>query len=107
MANTFNADHHAIDQKVKEFEDTHSSLNTMLTQLRTEADTLTEPSNWQGAAASAFKQFMDTFADQAKMMNNQLMDTAEKLKSVGTQTQQHDEDHAQQVSKVASSLHGL
>lgn len=107
MAGTFNADEHAIGQKVKEFEDTHNTLNTMLTQLQTEADTLTEPSNWQGAAASAFKQFMDAFAGQAKTMNNQLMDTADKLKSMGSQTQQHDDDHAQQVSKVASSLHGL
>ncbi|WP_216892688.1 WXG100 family type VII secretion target [Nocardia alni] len=104
MANTFNADKAAIDKKVGEFEQTHGELNTMLTQLRSEADTLTEPSNWQGAAANAFKQFMDTFADQAKVMNNQLMDTAEKLRSVGSQTTQHDEDHAQQVSKVASSL---
>jgi hypothetical protein len=32
------------------------------------------------------------------------MDTADKLNTMGSQLQQHDEDHASQVSKQTSSL---
>jgi WXG100 family type VII secretion target len=107
MADKFLADHAVINAKVQEFEKTHHDLDGMLTRIQSEADFLTGPAVWQGAAANAFQQFMDSYAQQAKKMNNELMDTAEKLRSVGNQVQQHDEEHAQQVSKAASSLQGL
>jgi len=104
MANNLKAEQAVIEAKVKEFQSTHDSLEGLLTQLRSDADALTEPSTWQGAAANAFKNFMDSYADGAKKLNNQLMDTADKLNTMGSQLQQHDEDHAAQMSKATSSL---
>jgi WXG100 family type VII secretion target len=105
MANSnLKAEQEAIAQKVKEFQATHDELEHLLTQLRSDADTLTEPAIWQGAAANAFKSFMDSYADGAKKLNNQLMETADKLNTMGSQLQQHDEDHASQVAKQTSSL---
>jgi WXG100 family type VII secretion target len=99
-----NADQAAIDRKVQEFKDAHDIIDASLKALQTEADTLTSDAVWRGAAKDAFRSLMDSYSQHAQKMNNDLMDTADKLRTMSHRFDNHDQQNASKVQQIMGSL---
>lgn len=104
MVDNLQADTSGILDQAKKFRDQHDNLLTAIRQLKSDEDNMTNGSNWQGAARDAFNAFMERYYYQADKMNDQLMQTAEKLMKVSGTLTDSDSDFSRQVQAQVSSL---
>ncbi|MFG1794343.1 WXG100 family type VII secretion target [Nocardia sp. NPDC049149] len=102
MAGQLQADGDAIAKFTENCRQRHLDLQNAITALNAKSDSTT--STWSGAARGAFDTFMDNYFAQARKLNDQLDQTADKLATAGKKFVEQDEQFAQQVTSQASSL---
>ncbi|WP_167472212.1 WXG100 family type VII secretion target [Nocardia arthritidis] len=102
MAGSLKASPDALNTFSKTIQQKHSDLLTEIGRVRTAEQTTT--ATWDGEAKRAFEAFMEQYFTQAQKMNDKLQETAEKIVKAGTQYQDRDDQNAQAVKNVVSSL---
>ena len=59
---------------------------------------------WQGGASGVFRQLMDSFKQNADVINRKLGEISENIKSSGQQYMQQEEEQGQEMSKIQNML---
>jgi len=89
-------------QTASKFDSANASLNQMLSKLMNELSSLN--AGWKGLGAAAFEQVKVQYQEDLKKLNQALAETAEAIRTSGTQYTSSDTDAASRVSNSAGSF---
>ncbi|MEU2256466.1 WXG100 family type VII secretion target [Nocardia xishanensis] len=104
MANEVIADTAGLVQQAQKFREQHDGIMAAIRQLKSDEDNMTNGANWKGQARDAFNAFMERYYFQADKMNDQLMETADKLIKMSGSFEDQDADFSAKVQAQVSSL---
>jgi ESAT-6 family protein len=91
-------------QAGQRMEDTNEQLQAALQQVMNEVENIRGA--WKGSAASAFQNLMETYARDAKDLNDNLNKISEAIAGSAQAYQRQEEESAQSVNSIMGMLNG-
>lgn len=89
-------------QAAKDLENGNQDLMQQLSQLASSIDAV--GGQWEGAAASAFRNLTTRFQEDATTLNNKLLDISEAVTGSATEYQAQEDAANESLSQITTSL---
>jgi ESAT-6 family protein len=93
-----------LKQAAKQMEDSNANLMGQLSQLASSVEGIA--GNWQGQAHTAFQTLMGRFAEDAKKLNDSLVQISEQISLSADQYVQQEQQAQESLSQITNTLGG-
>jgi WXG100 family type VII secretion target len=91
-----------LKQAAKQMEDANANLQGQLSKLASEVEGIA--GSWRGDAHTAFQTLMGRFAEDAKKLNDSLVQIAEQVSLSSTEYEQQEAQANQSLSQITNIL---